>query len=669
MAKLRLLQRFGARLRGKRRVARNDEDETVQAPHIQDDPNQSILNEISNEIAGDNIYDLSPLDQSIESTFRLLTLLPGPKGSQPCCTLSVSTWQDPNRPYEALSYVWGDSPTVKPIVLNRKVFKVRENLYSALDNLRFEDRPRVLWVDAICIDQNSIKERNHQVASMGEIYRNCQTVLVWLRHEDDESESVVNFIRSIFDEIEQRIDAAPQYRDWRAISQLYNIRIERHLLDEFSQPEPAWALFYDHILRCEWWSRAWIVQEFAIAPNATFHIGNYSIESTVMAAVTIVLNELMAERAKFKISLKRAYGSMHINAAMSLIYIRSVNWVKMIREKSRTSEPSPSGTGLLFMTLLRGQSRRGCQDPKDRVYSVLSMVDAKFSKLLPPDYSKSARSTCIAALNAYVHWSKSLDILGFKTEEDLPGYPSWCPSWSTEPSCDRIVIEFDRPVFNCDASRQNEAVVAFSEDESTIHIQGFLISTVFNNCFQDSKKDFFDVEDDEIRNNWDLSFMAERLDRSKQFVETVSSEGISNAAENSEHRGLSIVATTLVAGFWYNGEPDPPIKKDPETGEWWPDGNKTRFLLEAADRTLGRTAILTEDGNLGIASKKTETGDEIWIFMGARTPYVLRKTDEMVGDRQARRLIGPAYIHGVMQGEAIDDLERGRYDLQTVALR
>jgi chaperonin cofactor prefoldin len=54
--------------------------------------------------------------------------------------------------------------------------------------------------------------------------------------------------------------------------------------------------------------------------------------------------------------------------------------------------------------------------------------------------------------------------------------------------------------------------------------------------------------------------------------------------------------------------------------------------------------------------------------MGATTPFVLRKLDEMDGDKKVYRFIGNAYVHGVMKGEAMVDLEKEKYELETVAL-
>jgi hypothetical protein len=86
-------------------------------------------------------------------------------------------------PYTALSYTWGSGQSV-PIRLQDHAFEIGKNLASFLlqhrSQLSFES---FLWVDAICIDQNNVGEKNHQVPFMSQIYRSAEKVLVWVGRE------------------------------------------------------------------------------------------------------------------------------------------------------------------------------------------------------------------------------------------------------------------------------------------------------------------------------------------------------------------------------------------------------------------------------------------------------------------------------------------------------
>lgn len=88
--------------------------------------------------------------------------------------------------YEALSYIW--EPKLHGGVHKKYIFwagrkiGIRDNLDAALRRLRSPVRGRMLWVYALCIDQNEKNntERNQQLKLMHHIYRRAEKVLIWL---------------------------------------------------------------------------------------------------------------------------------------------------------------------------------------------------------------------------------------------------------------------------------------------------------------------------------------------------------------------------------------------------------------------------------------------------------------------------------------------------------
>jgi hypothetical protein len=96
--------------------------------------------------------------------------------------------------YEALSYVWGDPEETVSIVVNQRRFEVTSNLHSALLRLRDDSLERVLWIDAICINQADDREKEKQIQLIPIIYGLANTVVIWLgeakntyEHEDDQA--------------------------------------------------------------------------------------------------------------------------------------------------------------------------------------------------------------------------------------------------------------------------------------------------------------------------------------------------------------------------------------------------------------------------------------------------------------------------------------------------
>jgi hypothetical protein len=99
--------------------------------------------------------------------------------------------------YNALSYTWGSPDIMKNISIDGQTCPVRENLWSALYNLRLKDKCLVMWIDALCINQNDIMERNHQVAQMDIVFRYAKCVLVWLGQEGVEDAHALRSLKKI----------------------------------------------------------------------------------------------------------------------------------------------------------------------------------------------------------------------------------------------------------------------------------------------------------------------------------------------------------------------------------------------------------------------------------------------------------------------------------------
>src|SRR5699024_9944047 len=82
--------------------------------------------------------------------------------------------------YGALSYVWGIDVKPQSIMLDGCTFPVTSNLHAALINLRDHQIDRVLWVDAISINQDDQDEKSKQIPLMRTIYAQAAHVIVWL---------------------------------------------------------------------------------------------------------------------------------------------------------------------------------------------------------------------------------------------------------------------------------------------------------------------------------------------------------------------------------------------------------------------------------------------------------------------------------------------------------
>jgi hypothetical protein len=118
-------------------------------------------------------------------------LFPGKFGDDLRCMLQiVSFTQDTIPEFEALSYAWGSTDHLVNILIGveePRELAVTQNLAVALPYLRHFRKPRVFWIDAICVNQRSLKERSRQVQRMGDIYSKAIRVVIWLGPDANDS--------------------------------------------------------------------------------------------------------------------------------------------------------------------------------------------------------------------------------------------------------------------------------------------------------------------------------------------------------------------------------------------------------------------------------------------------------------------------------------------------
>jgi hypothetical protein len=117
-----------------------------------------------------------------EGAIRILHLLPGVDGEDIRCELvNISLDEKPH--YEAISYAWGSSFNLQKIILNGKACLRRHNLLDCLHTLRHPIDIRVLWCDALCINQANVLEKSSQIKLMPRIYRSASKTLIWLGND------------------------------------------------------------------------------------------------------------------------------------------------------------------------------------------------------------------------------------------------------------------------------------------------------------------------------------------------------------------------------------------------------------------------------------------------------------------------------------------------------
>jgi ankyrin repeat protein len=328
-------------------------------------------------------YKYPPLDLEKRS-FRLLRLIKGNDGPIQCEIINAR-FDDKEDiiPYNALSYTWGDQSNLREIEVHRTTFRVdvmvlsvTENLHVALQHLRRREDDRILWVDAICIDQGNPKERGHQVEQMSSIYEQAAKVVFWLGKGTLVTPTAFEYMRRL-----QKEAYGHACNSW-AISDERWQPLWRNIRPLLSNRHDSWDEFlregFKDLLARAWFRRAWIIQEVAQARTAEVMCGAQSTSVRIFA-VTASLLEMETEH--------------HCQAILDIMPgpSRETSWWARKRD---------------LRTLLYKFRKSKRSDAIDAVYSLLGISSDKNADDFPtPDYSMSERDSILKSLQYFVRFN------------------------------------------------------------------------------------------------------------------------------------------------------------------------------------------------------------------------------------------------------------------------
>jgi hypothetical protein len=204
-------------------------------------------------MAIDELYANIPLDLA-EQQIRLVKIQPAPESSDIQCTFHCFPMSGCPA-YVALSYAWGPQKFYKHIYIENTKIPPQRNLWWFLEHARHRVEDCFFWIDAMCINQASNTERNHQVRLMGQIYSTATSVAVWLgeAEKDGQSDFAVDYVR--------RKGILPLRSKAGRLQPIW---------------DPAQAKAFLRLCERSYWTRIWIVQEVMHANELTVPCGDKS---------------------------------------------------------------------------------------------------------------------------------------------------------------------------------------------------------------------------------------------------------------------------------------------------------------------------------------------------------------------------------------------------------
>jgi hypothetical protein len=260
--------------------------------------------------------------------------------------------------YSALSYVWGDQSDRVLFVCDGVEITVGKSLGQALKHLRQATGPPVvLWVDAICINQRKISEKNHQVALMKDIYWFAKKTVVWLGLDGNENaketfDNIVIGLVNVEGAINNMMDLGIFFR-------------QNHV-SIFENTSGVWNPImigrFIRLLKSEYFSRTWIIQEIGLSRQPIAYWGEETINFNYIGLLSMIL-------------LQYRYAAMKISGSLESVQ-RAVN----VYRAYRTTEPQQ------LYNVIQGARSNLSGDSRDKVYAFLSHPAANANAGTFPDY-------------------------------------------------------------------------------------------------------------------------------------------------------------------------------------------------------------------------------------------------------------------------------------------
>ncbi|KAH7346871.1 heterokaryon incompatibility protein-domain-containing protein [Rhexocercosporidium sp. MPI-PUGE-AT-0058] len=555
-------------------------------------------------------YKYSPLS---ENEIRLMTLLPGGNDSQIRVALTTIIFtSDTNVDFEALSYTWGSTENKVDIFVGETcndALSVTRNLAQALPYLRYVDKPRVLWIDAISVNQEDLDERSSQVKRMPNIYSRATRVLIWLGLESFDSRMAFDCLRLV----------ASKYHVNRGNFNIIPIMKDASLWAVPGQALPLSEQQYRSILNLinrDWFERLWVCQEAHLAnQDALVICGTDSILWQTIGNTMVCLQSKPCPLHIFSALAKRHDAILFLFRKISRIYRLS-----LFIEETKDFK---------------------CADPRDKIYALLGLLSIEDQLEIEPDYTKPVYEVYREVTLKLIHNTHILVVLQGIELNDSNKVHSWVPDWTTS----RVAVSF----VGCNASNASSAECIAGPGD-LLQVTGKLVSRISQ--IEAIKITRFDVDSSklvtQLRSIASKSSLLDNFPGPPDYIPALCEVLCSNQFAE-QYRPLDLRKVNIL-------ETERFLRTVFETQDHIEGlGVENRITGKLELYCHGRSLFVTEDGRLGLAPQAAQPGDIVTVLLGCDSCIILRPVtlQHTYPSKQQYRVVGEAYCHGFMQGEAI----------------
>lgn len=610
-------------------------------------------------------------------------------------------------------------------------------------------KARYFWIDAICVDQSNVLERNAQVSIMADVFRAAQGVTVWLGPEDQFTADALASVEAISPLMALTAsNSSPEARRaWDNIS--YTDFFDDSWYSRISEATGLRGSITHHqwlgllaLLSRPWFQRAWVVQELALARQATVICGEQMVHWTRLAATLTfihakrwyhhlctekmrhiaslrddpgVYSEFLASRTEFPtgtFSLMRTRKILRSNALGPLL-------PKVMASSDTLSlpgnpwEPKPGAVSL--DTLMQVHRDKLATDPRDKVYAFLGLANTKTLSCetpvtVRPDYELPTQHVYTRLMAQLLLAHEGLHLLSHVQDPSLTkleGLPSWVPDFSVQLAPYPLRFRGAAAWSACGNARWRPPSSDEDMTRGILRVQGSKIGVVEETALLQNEAECSAEYWASIVNlalglaekypqlpNW-TTVQAKPQSRLEALWRTLITDLYSRHHPAPDHCGNLFMDYILNLQIRHTLAPWSDVDFMPHQSHTHADNIQPRWhdLLRSEPEGLAvykkrmstimenifqgtyspinlaelqhdldiasgssRRLFRTDNGLLGTGMKSVARGDEVWVFAGSKLPMLVRKRPASKYDNEFR-LVGEAYVHGIMHWEG------GRNDL------
>ncbi|KAF4634341.1 hypothetical protein G7Y89_g3769 [Cudoniella acicularis] len=558
---------------------------------------------------------------------------------------TVSMKKNPS--FVALSYTWGDP-----------------NMH-----LQREDRPIIVWADAICINQKDASERSKQVSLMRLIYQKANCVMVWTGLAADDSDRLMTPLVDIGKQALEAGILGVHGKEFQKTFHGYGggvltskQRAIKEAVERISERVglnfPFRALI--HFASRRYWKRVWVIQEIAVARELMVLCGKQRISLSHLAAAKLFIS-LQTTTLFPKLGWKDFMDPIKGRFVDEMLTKGDDGILEIVGHRRRYQLQTGPRRSLfdLLNSICVGRGSGGSQratDPRDLIYGVLAMASDFETLAITPDYTKETQGVFAEATRKLLRLGY-MNILAWSQQPDrlnrIPGLPSW-------------VSDFSKPILSpCNCDNHFDIFSASGKHRSASRASP-IVSSIGHNilaltCFKvDEIQSLGEAWHGE--SGFDFTLAGAYLDSVERLCWLREPLQIDNpgcvvtadwreapwripSGDQEMHASRSRGTEAMHHDF---KELRTYMDRPGQIGDRTQLSESCKMYLLALEGQHNRRPFISSMGYIGLVPAQSKKGDVVCVVEEARMPFVFRRAGEVY------QLVGEAYVYGIMDGEFME---------------